>query len=362
MIHIFRDVYHLRVLETGLKHGTITVCLSDGQYEVTTFRIDGEYSDNRHPDNVQFAKEISTDLERRDFTINALAYSPTRGIQDLHDGYADIQRKIVRCVGNPDDRFQEDALRILRAIRFSVTLNFGIDYSTQDAIKRNMHLLSHISAERINSELVKILSCFTSKQDSILMLIDCLDNLIPEFSNCDYAYIYECLVMSNDSIYTKLAQLFNLDSKKLEIVLRKLRFDNDTIKKTLLVHKYGLEIKVHEFDYNKVYYARKILNKCGSCALSAAKFALSLAMWERDKPRGDDIKGLIAAIYFAEGIDCYQISDLDISGYDLIDMGLRGKEIGDTLDLLLDMVMRDDVENERSKLIIKAKEEMRYRK
>lgn len=146
-----------RTVDTGIKHGTILIVSGKTPVETTTFRIDGEYSDNRHPDKVTFTKNIVDDLARRDFTVNAMAYNDTEGIIDPFDGQSDIRKKIIRCVGDADTRFNEDALRIMRAIRFSSVLGFSIEEKTADAIIRNENLLSGIACERITTELLKLL-------------------------------------------------------------------------------------------------------------------------------------------------------------------------------------------------------------
>ena len=144
-------------IDTGIEHGTVTVMIGKEGYEVTTYRIDGEYEDSRHPKEVQFTSQLLEDLKRRDFTINAMAYNPDRGIVDAFDGIGDLERKIIRCVGVPQERFDEDALRIMRAVRFSAQLGFEIDGPTKEAIIEKVQQLENISAERIQMELVKIL-------------------------------------------------------------------------------------------------------------------------------------------------------------------------------------------------------------
>ena len=147
-----------RTIDTGLQHGTVTVLLHHVGYEVTTYRIDGEYKDNRHPESVEFTEKLIYDLERRDFTINAMAYNPGRGLVDEFDGVGDMERKIIRCVGNPGARFDEDALRMLRAVRFSGQLGFSIEENTRQAIVERAERLKNISAERIRVELTKLLT------------------------------------------------------------------------------------------------------------------------------------------------------------------------------------------------------------
>lgn len=146
-----------RTVDTGLEHGTVTVLAGSGAHEVTTYRIDGEYEDGRHPKEVVFTSSLAEDLRRRDFTINAMAYNNEEGLVDLFDGIRDLQRKVIRCVGNPTERFSEDALRILRALRFSAQLGFKLDPATLDAIIALAPTLEKISAERIRVELNKLL-------------------------------------------------------------------------------------------------------------------------------------------------------------------------------------------------------------
>ena len=167
-----------RVIETGLKHGTVTV-LSDGMpVEVTTFRVDGAYSDGRHPDSVTFTSDIRDDLSRRDFTVNAMAYSPARGFLDEFGGRNDLRDKVIRCVGNPDRRFGEDALRILRALRFASRLGFSIEPATADAIHRGRGLLRQIAVERITQELFGIL-CGGNAGDVMREYSDVMEQIIP---------------------------------------------------------------------------------------------------------------------------------------------------------------------------------------
>lgn len=154
---VLRVFKRFHVIKTGLQHGTVTVMVSHQPVEVTTFRIDGEYTDNRHPDSVNFVSRVEEDLARRDFTINAMAYSPTRGLVDAFGGQEDLQHGIIRCVGEPDARFNEDGLRIMRALRFAARYNFGIETETAYSLHRNRHLLENVSVERIFVELKGIL-------------------------------------------------------------------------------------------------------------------------------------------------------------------------------------------------------------
>lgn len=146
-----------RTVDTGIEHGTVTVLLNDSSYEVTTYRIDGEYKDGRHPESVQFTEQIGEDLKRRDFTINAMAYNDEDGLIDLFNGREDIKRGVIRCVGNADARFDEDALRILRAVRFAAQLDFDIDADTRNAISSHAPNLHAVSKERILVEISKLI-------------------------------------------------------------------------------------------------------------------------------------------------------------------------------------------------------------
>lgn len=146
-----------RTVDTGIEHGTVTVLMDREQFEVTTYRVDGEYTDHRHPKEVTFTASLEEDLKRRDFTINAMAYNPETGLVDIFQGIEDLERKIIRCVGDPGERFDEDALRILRAIRFSAQLGFVIDDATKQAMSERAETLKDVSAERIRVELVKLL-------------------------------------------------------------------------------------------------------------------------------------------------------------------------------------------------------------
>jgi len=147
-----------RVIETGLKHGSVSLILNDTPFEVTTYRTDGAYSDGRHPDNVEFIRDIKEDLARRDFTINAMAYSPDKGLMDFFNGIEDLKGGIIKCVGDPDMRFREDALRLLRALRFASVLGFSIEENTERAIYDKSDLLKNIAAERIEGELLGLLN------------------------------------------------------------------------------------------------------------------------------------------------------------------------------------------------------------
>ena len=180
VLRVFRK---FNVIKTGLKHGTVTVMVNHEPVEVTTFRIDGTYSDNRHPDQVSFVSRVEEDLSRRDFTINAMAYNPTRGLVDAFGGQEDLRAGIIRCVGEPDLRFNEDGLRIMRALRFASRFGFGLARETADSVRRNRHLLENVSVERIFKELKGIL-VGDGVEDMLLAFPDVMTTIIPELAPC----------------------------------------------------------------------------------------------------------------------------------------------------------------------------------
>ena len=170
-----------KTIDLSKEHGTIVLFIDDKAYEVTTFRIEEDYTDHRHPDEVRFVKDLEKDLKRRDFTMNALAYSESKGLVDIFNGKEDIKNKIIRCVGNPIERFNEDALRILRGIRFSSQLGFEIDSRTLEAMQKKIGLIDFISMERIQNEFNKIiLSNQPAKGISMLKKVGGLELTIPE--------------------------------------------------------------------------------------------------------------------------------------------------------------------------------------
>jgi tRNA nucleotidyltransferase (CCA-adding enzyme) len=177
VMEVFKDEY---IIPTGLQHGTVTIMLNGTGYEVTTYRIDGVYSDNRRPDSVTFTDSLIEDLRRRDFTINAMAYNVRTGLVDPFHGYNDIKDGLIKCVGNPVNRFNEDALRIMRAVRFAATCNFKIHQDTHDAMLSLRHLLAHVSEERKTTEFCKMLVC--ADKDLLLTYRDIFATFIPELT------------------------------------------------------------------------------------------------------------------------------------------------------------------------------------
>lgn len=379
-----------KIIETGLKHGTVTIVMDDGQYEVTTFRTDGDYSDFRRPDKVVFVRDIKQDLARRDFTINSLAYN--RGtLIDLYGGIAHLNSKIISCVGNANDRFNEDALRIMRALRFASVYGFSIDNNTSLAIHNNRDLLSKIAAERINSELCKLL-LGKGVLHILLDYSDVLSVIIPELKPCIgfeqnnrfhqytvYDHIAHAVSnYSGNDISVKLALLLHDIGKPYcytedengghfhghavpgrdlaEKVLDRLRFDNKTKSEVLelvLYHDSVIEPTVKT--------VRRWLNKIGEVRLKqllevrmADILAHADGTQESRIERCNNLKDLITVVL--EEQQCFTVKDLSINGDDILRLGIKeGKVIGDTLNLMLDKVINDEVKNDFSELLCSAK-------
>lgn len=377
---------NIKYIETGLKHGTVTAVFDGDNFEITTYRTDGEYIDNRHPENVSFVSNIDEDLSRRDFTINAIAYNPNKDeIVDLFGGRDDIENKIIKAVGNPDKRFKEDALRIMRAIRFSSTLGFEIEENTKDALFRNKELLKNVSAERIFTELSKLLlgdnvfDVLTEYKEIMGVIIP---ELVPIFT-CGQNTVWHIF-----DVYTHTAKTVEQAPRLLSLRL------------TMLLHDIG-KPRMHTVDENGIshfkkhqfqgaYMAEKILKRL-RIDNASSKYIYEL-IWEHDNrisatkksvrrfmaqhdfdfvmdylevrradtyaqsdyKRQEKLAELdhIAelAIEIKEDNECIHICDLDINGKDLIQMGFGGKDIGIGLELALNGVIDEKVENKKEEL------------
>lgn len=384
VIEIFAD---REVIPTGLQHGTVTVVINHTPYECTTFRIDGDYSDSRRPDKVEFTTDIIKDLSRRDFTINAMAYNPKMGLVDPFGGAEDIKAKVIRCVGNAEERFTEDALRILRAVRFAVQLDFRIDSSTDEAIELLHKNLKNISIERITSELNKMIIC-PSFYRQMLCREFLFTLIIPELKECVsydqhnpyhaydlYMHIALAVGFGNRDIITELVLLLHDIGKpqcqvfdECEIAhyyehakisaaladerLKAMKYDNDTRKKVVELISY------HDATFgDEPKHIKKWLNKIGEeqfrrllevryadiFAQNAMRMSQRLAYIDRIRERLEEVLA---------SDQCFKLKDLAINGNDLMELGMpQGKEIGHTLNLLLDMVMNGDIENDKDALL-----------
>ncbi len=352
VIEIFQN-QDCKVIETGLKHGTVTVIKDSMHIEVTTYRLDGDYLDNRHPENVEFTSNLQEDLKRRDFTMNAIVYSNKEGIVDYFGGYADISRKIIRCVGDPDKRFNEDALRILRAIRFSSVLGFDIHKNTLDSIHNNKNLINNVSHERINTELSKFL-CGEYIDKIAPEVFDVICTIIPQVSCKDYhkadsviEHLYNYsenmkkvfidIKKAPNKLETKLVAFFEgfkLSCDSAKEVMKNLRYSNKQIAKVCAM--LSLCDNMPSEDKVQIKYAMKDYGKDNVLDLLEYK---------------DAYKYQIAHSIIESG-ECYCLSMLALGGNDLIKLGIeQGKEIQDKLNFLLDKVIENPKLNEKQKLI-----------
>lgn len=337
-LRIFSD---LTTVETGRRFGTITVVSGGNALEITTFRSDGTYLNSRSPEAVFFSKTLSEDLKRRDFTINALAYSDTAGIVDLFGGKQDIDDKIIRCIGNADERFSEDALRILRAIRFSSVLGFELEQNTQKSIFKNKALLLNISAERISSELNKILLGQNVKS-VLIKFREVIGEFIPEIKVSDsssYTSAAETLCKSCKDKAMRLSIFLNeLAPETASKALRRLKYDSKTVKtvKTLIEYKKAEIIP-------KKPKIKLLLNKIG--VENAKKLFYLKELSEPQNPNIKKARELLNTII--SGRECFSLKELKINGSDLTALGFSGSHIGNALKYALEEVIHERCENEK---------------
>ena len=342
-----------KTFDTGIAHGTVTVLMDGVGYELTTYRVDGNYSDGRHPDSVSFSKSLSEDLCRRDFTINAMAYSHKKGIVDLFDGRKDLQNGIIRAVGDAKKRFDEDALRMLRAVRFAAQLGFRIDDDTFEAIKEKAKLLSKVSKERIFVELNKSL-CGDFAQNIKTVYISGLYRYIgKEFAKLDKnIYDFYPRKFPNKKHMYWAVFLENIENvEAVKKILFELKSDNATRNNTYLLVK-ELKNPLPSSDED----IRWSLHRIG-----ADLFCDYIEILKSDK-KNVDILDKIDTIENRYSLilkenHAYEISMLDITGKDLMDLGIsKGPKIGEVLEFLLKKVIENPLNNEKSSLLRLAKE------
>ena len=333
--------YDTRIIETGIKHGTLTLLIDGVGYEVTTYRIDGEYKDARHPESVEFTDSLREDLARRDFTMNAIAYNPWDGTTDPFGGEGDISQKLIRAVGDPEIRFSEDALRVLRGIRFASTLGFDVENNTRVGIFNKKGLLSKVSAERIYTEWKKLLS-----GDNALAVFDEYREVVREF----LPEIADSPLPNFDRFYssdylTRLLGLFALNNKTGDdfyLAMKRLRTDSATAEDGRAV--------LNAFDKFEIKTASdigKLLNVLGE------QRAFILANLSVLVGKYDTSTILRINDYVASGKP-YKLSQLAICGEDLKKIGMSGKEIGKTLQEFMLKVIEAECENSKSVLLTLA--------
>lgn len=387
IIDVFKDSY--KVIETGVKYGTVTVIIEASPIEITTFRSEQDYIDGRRPQNISYEKDIKADLSRRDFTVNAMAYNDKDGLIDLFGAKRDLEDKIIRCVGNPRERFKEDKLRMLRAVRFATTLDFKIEDETFEAIKEFSEYINEISIERINAELSKMLLLQRPSQAIILLKkTGLLKNILPVIDEMSgfsqqnpyhekdlFFHTMDVLDNVRADLILRLAALFH-DSGKLytktvdennighfyghselsfDIArdnLRRLRYSNNTIELVALlckkhmidtrnITKKGIRKLISLFGKENIYYLIE-LQRADSASTTLG---------------GDDIlKNKVDEVLAEE--DIFSLKDMDIDGNDVKNLGYKGKEIGDILKYLFDKVMENPKINEKTILLEIIKREI----
>lgn len=381
-------------IPTGLQHGTVTVVLDNEYCEITTFRIDGEYLDNRKPSEVTFTNSLKEDLSRRDLTINAIAYNEDEGFIDYFGGMKDLENKIIRCVGNENIRLREDALRILRVYRFSAQLGFKIDVCTRSACILESSYLRNISIERIVSEFNKILLkdvniLYKLLDDGILnIFLNELTELDISQDNPYHCYsllhhTFKATELIEDELHLKLTMLFhdlgklntrtyddrgiahycshNKESIKIAgNIFDRLKYDNDTKSKVLMLIEY------HDYTLTTKKSIKKMLKRIGySLVKDLIKVKWADILSQNLAYAKTRIIGLIKVEEMLEEIiskhECFSLKDLAVNGMDLINMGIpKGKTIGIILDILLDVVIEGNVKNDKVQLLEYVKTSITY--
>lgn len=381
-----------RTVDTGIQHGTVTVLLGKESYEVTTYRIDGAYEDNRHPKEVAFTKSLEEDLKRRDFTVNAMAYHPKEGLTDLFDGIGDMERKCIRCVGVPAERFSEDALRIMRCVRFSAQFGYFIEEETGRAAQMLVENLRDISAERIRVELVKLLLSPHPDYLRNMYELGMTRIILPEFDRCmetEQNNPHHCYTVGEHTLKSleevrpdkvlRLSMLLHDIGKPLtkttdengkdhfkkhpresarlaRDILRRLKFDNDTL------HRVCRLVEYHDWSIDlesdvKIAVVRRLIAKIGEDAFPdmfeinrADLLAQSEYMREEKLAKQDRLEKLYWEI--REKKECLSLKDLAVNGRDLIERGLKpGRELGEILQRMLQDVLGDPAHNEKEYLL-----------
>ena len=375
-------------IDIGIEHGTVTVRMNDTNYEVTTYRIESEYLDSRHPSQITFTNVLSEDLKRRDFTINAMAYNPNDGLIDLFNGQQDLQNKIIRCVGHPKERFEEDALRMLRALRFRAQLDFTIEEETLNAISQCAHLLSNISAERIQVELKKLLLSEHPEYIEQLYTSGVSKVILPELdimmetpqNNPHHCYsvgkhTIEALKHIPSNFILRYTILFHdlgkpacrtTDSKGIDHfrghqnvsvtiahdIMKRLKFDKHSMD---LIERY---VEHHDTRIDPTHRTvRKMISKIGLDLfpnLFLIQRADMLGQSEFQRAKKFSTLSIVERMYHKVLIekDCLTIKDLAINGNDLLELGFdAGPQIGQILQLLLNLVLDHPNMNKRESLL-----------
>ncbi len=344
MQKVFADCH---VIETGMQHGTLTVMYDHEPFEVTTFRVDGEYTDHRHPDEVVFVSDVKDDLSRRDFTVNAMAWSPESGLVDAFGGQEDLARRLIRCVGEPARRFDEDALRIMRALRFASVYGFDIDPATDAAIHALKDTLTDVAAERIRVELAKLL-CGQGAGDILRSYPDVLQVIMHQIAKVDWPSTVCSVERAPATEVMRLTMLLHqLSPEDAKAVLVSLKPDNFTRDRVLtLIENQNADLRPVRHAVLKALSAfgeevtRQLLTvRLANAAMSEAEYA--------------DVSAVLEQV-LADGV-CYTVKDMAVGGRDLMALGAKGKQVGDCLAHLLSLLLAEELPNDREVLLAAAR-------
>ena len=356
-----KGIFH-RTVDTGIKHGTVTVLIGKKSFEITTYRVDGAYTDGRHPESVRYSKYLKEDLRRRDFTINAFAYNDEVGLRDEFYGFRDMEWKIIRAVGNAEDRFSEDALRMMRAIRFAAQLGFNIELNTYNAIIKLAPNIKKVSAERIQVELTKTLMSdhpeVTIEYAKTGLFVEILPVLYDTLSGISAQKTLELLKYVPRMVIMRYAALLRYRTpEEARDVLRKLKLDNFTINTVTKLVEYQNDINdvIEENDIS----VREAIHKYGTDLLELMfVFAEADGRMKREytgfNSRGRNVHlKTIKKLYdeILERGDCVDLKGLAVNGSDLMELGIVGEQIGETLNWLLHIVMENPALNNKNTLI-----------
>ena len=379
-------------IDTGLQHGTVTIMLEHVGYEVTTYRIDGDYEDSRHPKEVMFTKALEEDLKRRDFTVNAMAYNDRDGLIDLFHGMDDIQKKVIRCVGNAEERFTEDALRIMRAVRFSAQFGYEIELETKKAIVKLAPNLKNISAERIREELIKLLVsehpeyiriayetgitaqilpeldvCMETKQNTPHHMYTVGEHIIHSLTNVPGDKVLRLAMLMHDigKPYCITTDETGRDHFKghaeksaemAAVIMHRLKFDNDTLNRVKRLAKY------HDWAISlsppiKKATVRSMISRIGEdlfpdlFTIGDADLLAQSDYFKAEKEEKQQLLKEMCREIIEQG-DCLSIKNLAVSGNDLIEHGMKpGKELGQVLQKMLEDVLKHPSSNNKEYLL-----------
>ena len=356
-----KEIFH-RTVDTGIKHGTVTVLIGKKSFEITTYRVDGAYTDGRHPESVRYSKYLKEDLRRRDFTINAFAYNDEVGLRDEFYGFRDMEWKIISAVGNAEDRFSEDALRMMRAIRFAAQLGFNIELNTYNAIIKLAPNIKKVSAERIQVELTKTLMSdhpeVTIEYAKTGLFVEILPVLYDTLSGISAQKTLGLLKYVPRMVIMRYAALLRYRTpEEARDVLRKLKLDNFTINTVTKLVEYQNDINdvIEENDIS----VREAIHKYGTDLLELMfVFAEADGRMKREytgfNSRGRNVHlKTIKKLYdeILERGDCVDLKGLAVNGSDLMELGIVGEQIGETLNWLLHIVMENPALNNKNTLI-----------